>query len=180
MPKKPQATHCHDSWLGHRQSDMAVVFLNGSLPPEAKAAKFKLLIYPVLAIPQHLMNTAEASLVNWLAKQLPSHCYLIGLSLGGMLCRAFAAQYPERVAGLITISSNLKFVANEQYPHAMARDDFDGFLSSWTENSQTCLKRFTGLLAQGDTQQRPLIRQLRSLESTIDPVAGGGPITAAG
>ena len=98
-------------------------------------AKFKPLIYPALAIPLGLMITAEASLVNWLAQQLPSHCFLIGLSLGGMLCRAFAAQHPERVAGLITISSNLKFVANEQYPHAMARDDFDGFLSSWAENT---------------------------------------------
>ena len=127
-----------------------------------------------------LDDYSEASLINWMAKHLPSKCYLIGLSLGGMLCRAFAAQHPERVAGLITISSNLKFVANEQYPHAMARDDFDGFLSSWAENSQTCLKRFTGLLAQGDTQQRPLIRQLRSIDSTIDSVAGGGLLQLLG
>ena len=60
-----------------------------------------------------LDDYSEASLINWMAQHLPSHCFLIGLSLGGMLCRAFAAQHPERVAGLITISSNLKFVANE-------------------------------------------------------------------
>ena len=77
-----------------------------------------------------LDDYSEASLISWMAHSLPSHCYLIGLSLGGMLCRAFAAQYPERVAGLITISSNLQFVASEQYPHAMAADNFNSFTDS--------------------------------------------------
>ena len=179
MPKKPQ---------------QPVVMIHGwgtdsqiwqSLPERLSATRGQCCQIQTLDLPGFgdtptLDEYTEASLVNWLAKQLPSHCYLIGLSLGGMLCRAFAAQYPERVAGLITISSNLKFVANEQYPHAMERHDFDGFLSSWTENSQTCLKRFTGLLAQGDTHQRPLIRQLRSIEPKIDPLAGAGLLQLLG
>lgn len=119
-----------------------------------------------------LDDYSEASLISWMAHSLPSHCYLIGLSLGGMLCRAFAAQYPERVAGLITISSNLQFVASEQYPHAMAADNFNSFTDSWAEDSQACLKRFAGLQSQGDIQQRQLIRILRGMESKIDTVAG--------
>ncbi len=119
-----------------------------------------------------LEDYSEASLMNWMAKSLPGQCYLVGLSLGGMLCRTFAANHPERVAGLITISSNLQFVASEEYPHAMPSDDFNGFLNSWSENSQTCLKRFHGLQSQGDRHQRHLIRTLRGMETNIDPVAG--------
>lgn len=119
-----------------------------------------------------LDDYSQASLVSWMADSLPSHCYLIGLSLGGMLCRAFAAQHPKRILGLITISSNLQFVASEQYPHAMTVHSFNSFIASWTEDSQTCLKHFAGLQSQGDLQQRQLIRTLRRIESAIDAVAG--------
>lgn len=119
-----------------------------------------------------LEDFSEANLLRWMASSLPDNCYLVGLSLGGMLCRAFAAQYPERVAGLITISSNLQFVASEDYSDAMAGDDFKNFLTSWTQDSQVCLKRFAGLQSQGDSQQRQLIRLLRGMESHIDSVAG--------
>lgn len=119
-----------------------------------------------------LDDYSEASLKRWMTGSLPNHCHLVGLSLGGMLCRAFAAEYPERVASLITISSNLQFVASEQYPHAMSAVNFNGFLDSWGQDSQTCLKRFSGLQSQGDIRHRQLIRTLRGMQSAIDPIAG--------
>ena len=63
-----------------------------------------------------LEEYTEQSLVEWLHAQLPDRCYLVGLSLGGMLCRAYAAKYPQSVMALITISTNLRFVANQEYP----------------------------------------------------------------
>ena len=119
-----------------------------------------------------LNDYSQASLLRWMADSLPSQCNLVGLSLGGMLCRAFAAEHPKRVVSLITISSNLQFVATEQYPHAMSGDSFNEFMTSWTQDSQACLKRFASLQAQGDAQQRQLIRTLRGIESKIDPTAG--------
>ena len=114
----------------------------------------------------------EQSLVDWLHSQLPQTCYLVGLSLGGMLCRSFTAQYPERVLGLVTLSTNLKFVADSHYSAAMPGTDFKLFSKVWDQDPMTCLDRFSGLQSQGDLKQRQLIRQLRSLNSDIDPVAG--------
>jgi len=120
---------------------------------------------------------SEQSLVDWLHAQLPSCCYLVGLSLGGMLCRAYAAAYPEQVRGLVAISTNLRFVADKQYPLAMSKADFKAFSDSWQHDPQACLKRFASLQSQGDQQQRQLIRQLRNIGSDIDPVGVGSLLT---
>lgn len=115
---------------------------------------------------------SEQSLVDWLYKEIPQPCYLIGLSLGGMLCRAFASEYPDKVIGLVTISTNLKFVADSGYKSAMPLADFELFSALWDNNPQVCLNRFAGLQAQGDHKQRQLIKQLRQLNSHIDFDAG--------
>jgi malonyl-CoA O-methyltransferase len=115
---------------------------------------------------------SEWSLNDWLYHQLPQSCYLIGLSLGGMLCRSFAAQYPDRILGLITLSTNLKFIADSQYSTAMPRADFDQFSAIWDQDPATCINRFLGLQAQSDQYQRQLTRQLRTMNSNIDILAG--------
>ena len=120
-----------------------------------------------------LEEYTEQSLVEWLHTQLPDRCYLVGLSLGGMLCRAYAAQYPKSVMALVTISSNLRFVATQEYPTAMSAEDFASFSASWSRDPQLCLNRFLGLQSQGDIQQRQLIKQLRSMEIEYDTEAAG-------
>ena len=121
---------------------------------------------------QPIDDYSEQSLIDWLYSQLPQTCYLVGLSLGGMLCRSFAAQYPERVLGLITLSTNLKFVADSNYSSAMPSADFQQFSAIWDQDPSACLNRFFGLQAQGDHQQRQLIRQLRNMSANIDAVGG--------
>ena len=116
-------------------------------------------------------NYTEQSLVDWLQAQLPQPCYLVGLSLGGMLCRSFAAQHPETVLGLVTLSTNLKFVADGHYHSAMPTADFKHFSSLWDQSPTACLNRFSGLQAQGDQQQRQLTRQLRRMNTEIDTLA---------
>jgi len=120
-----------------------------------------------------LEEYSEQSLVDWLHTQLPERCYLVGLSLGGMLCRAYAAQYPKAVRAMVTISTNLRFVANRQYASAMCEADFTSFSCGWDRDPQLCLKRFAGLQSQGDLQQRQLIRQLRNMDMDFDPVGAG-------
>ena len=119
-----------------------------------------------------LPNYSETDLQQWMAELLPEGCYLIGLSLGGMLSCGFAARYPQRVAGLITLSSNSHFVANEANPAALDNHLYLGFLDAFRNDRDSCLKRFSGLQAQGDKQQRQLIRQLRSMQVTLDNHSG--------
>jgi malonyl-CoA O-methyltransferase len=127
---------------------------------------------PGVAGTKPLDSYSEKSLVDWFHSEIPEPCYLIGLSLGGMLCRAFAAQFPEDVVGLVTLSTNLKFVADAEYSQAMPASDFESFSAMWDDSPEACLNRFFGLQAQGDQAQRQLIKQLRQLNSNIDIDAG--------
>lgn len=119
-----------------------------------------------------LKDYSQASLIDWMAELLPQRCYLLGLSLGGMLSCAFAAKHPQRVEGLITLSSNLNFVASDNYSAAMPAEQFHSFAATWEEDNSDCLKRFCGLQTQGDSQQRQLIRQLRSMGAELDINSG--------
>ena len=123
---------------------------------------------PGVAGTKPLKSYSEQSLVDWLCSEIPEPCYLVGLSLGGMLCRAFAAQFPDNVIGLVTISTNLKFVADPKYSQAMPLSDFESFSAMWNDSPKACLNRFFGLQAQGDQSQRQLIKQLRKLNSDVD------------
>ena len=114
-----------------------------------------------------LDDYSEQSLLDWLQSQLPKSCYLVGLSLGGMLCRAYAAQYPSAVAGVVTIATNTRFVADKQFAPAMPRADFKQFVGLWDQDPTSCLKRFKSLQAQGDQWQRQLISQLRSVNFKV-------------
>ena len=118
-----------------------------------------------------LDNYSEQHLLAWLGQQLPSVCHLIGLSLGGMLCRAYTARFPHRVAALITIATNRRFVATDDYPMAMSQADFSDFRDSWHQHPTQCLKRFKSLQCRDDRQQRQLIRQLNAMQTVMDPTA---------
>jgi len=135
---------------------------------------------PGFAQSPSLNHYSQEAVINWLAEILPERCYLLGLSLGGMLSCAFAAEYPQRVEGLITISSNLNFVASDSYSAAMPIEQYQGFAAAWEENNSDCLKRFCGLQTQGDSQQRQLIRQLRSMNSELHAESGAALLKLLG
>tara|TARA_B110000879_G_scaffold84436_2_gene116820 strand:- start:352 stop:1932 length:1581 start_codon:yes stop_codon:yes gene_type:complete len=153
-----------------------------SLPQQlSQFADVLTLDLPGFAQSPTLKDYSQASLVSWMAEVLPEQrCYLIGLSLGGMLSCAFAAQFPHRVEGLITISSNLRFVASNNYSQAMPTEQYVGFSAAWEESNSICLKRFCGLQAQGDSQQRQLMHQLRSMDGDVDGTAGAGLLKLLG
>ena len=127
-----------------------------------------------------LKHYSQTAVIDWLAEVLPERCYLLGLSLGGMLSCAFAAEYPQRVEGLITLSSNLNFVASDSYSTAMPSEQYQGFAAAWEESNSDCLKRFCGLQTQGDSQQRQLIRQLRSMHAVLDAESGAALLKLLG
>ena len=186
----PQAGLTAYPCSGVRLYTQPIVLLHGwgidsqiwqSLPEQlSEFADVLTLDLPGFAQSPSLNDYSQTAVINWLAEILPERCYLLGLSLGGMLGCAFAAEYPARVAGLITISSNLNFVASSSFSTAMPVEQYQGFAAAWEESNSDCLKRFCGLQTQGDSQQRQLIRQLRSMGGDLDSESGAALLKLLG
>lgn len=121
---------------------------------------------------------ASSDLNEWLDEldaSVPQDAWLGGWSLGGMLASELAARRGERCCGLLTLASNLSFVAHDQWPSAMAGETFDGFLAGCVADPRQTLKRFSLLCAQGCNDPRGLSRlMLASAPSTSPEVLMAG------
>ena len=114
----------------------------------------------------------SSDLEEWLDEldsTLPQDAWLGGWSLGGMLACELAARRGDRCCGLLTLASNPSFVAQDQWPSAMAGETFDAFLAGCAADPRGTLKRFSLLCAQGAEDARGLSRLL----------LGGAPHTSA-
>jgi malonyl-CoA O-methyltransferase len=96
-----------------------------------------------------------------LAELLPDQCVLVGWSLGGHLALRLATQNPGKVAGVITLATNLSFVASDIWPQAMPPSTFEDFAQAFDSDPAATLQRFCGLQAQGDRHRKTLLRDLR-------------------
>ncbi len=106
---------------------------------------------------------------------IPERSVLLGWSLGGMLATHIALYHPARVTALVTLASNLQFVANSQWPWAMPKVTFDAFYQSYADNPPSTLKRFCRLISQGDQSLREQKHFLHSLiSSQPEPSRKGG------
>lgn len=103
------------------------------------------------------------NLIASIVKLLPPRCVLMGWSLGGMLATKIASQYPERISSLITLATNVSFVASEHWPTAMHADTFAQFRAGFVENNALSLKRFMALVAQNDEREKLVLKGLRAL-----------------
>ncbi|TQV71864.1 malonyl-ACP O-methyltransferase BioC [Exilibacterium tricleocarpae] len=106
-------------------------------------------------------NDGLESLLQGLRQKLPRRCVLLGWSLGGMLACRYAHRYPQRVAGVITLASNLCFVARPGWPSAMPNDVFQTFAEDFRRRPAVTLQRFDGLQARGDRRERAVLKWLR-------------------
>lgn len=98
-----------------------------------------------------------------LAEQLPEKTLLCGWSLGGMLAVRMAARYPQKIIGLVTLAANVRFVANQQWPHGMPAETFATFCDLFAESPEQALKRFVSLEVFGDYQSRAQKQWLQGL-----------------
>ncbi|WP_025732808.1 alpha/beta fold hydrolase [Carnimonas nigrificans] len=97
-----------------------------------------------------------------------------GWSLGGMLASRLAERAPQRFAGLVTIASNARFSASEEWPQALDAAVFDDFRARFRRDPLATRQRFALLCSQG-ARQRSLIATLRAqLGDVSDPVGEAG------
>lgn len=94
---------------------------------------------------------------------LPEKAVLIGWSLGGMIAVNIAARYPQKISHIITLATNTKFVASRDYETAMPLAVNRQFNKGFATDAPQTLKLFSGLLAQGDANERNLLKQVRKL-----------------
>lgn len=94
--------------------------------------------------------------------------HFVGWSLGGMLAQVFAEQKPELVTSVVSVASNARFVASEEWPSACLPEVFQQFVDGFIQDSKQCRKKFSFLHMQGDSERKFLQKFFRSLDGGID------------
>lgn len=91
----------------------------------------------------------------------PPRAAWLGWSLGGMTALAAASLAPERVERLVTVASTPKFVACEDWPHAIAEKALNEMAASLAGDYHDTVKNFLALQVLGDENAQALLRDLR-------------------
>lgn len=135
------------------------------LPALHNIARVTCIDLPGFGGSEMLADYSLDAVLAYIEPQLPSNAVVMGWSLGGMLAVQLAARFPQKISGVISLAANLKFVATADYPWAMAPKVNRHFNLGFEQDPQATLKLFTGLLAQGDEQERALLKQLRRVDT---------------
>ena len=100
-------------------------------------------------------------IANRVAAQLEADTELVGWSLGGHVAVSIALAYPEKVSRLILIAATPCFVNRDDWPHGVAAEVFDQFAASLAADYAGTIRRFLSLQAQGSSEMREVLAQLR-------------------
>lgn len=96
---------------------------------------------------------------------LPTGCVLLGWSLGGMLACQLASS--PKVKGLITLAANPSFIARPHWPEALEAEVLANFHSSFAQDPNATLQRFSQLQAQGHPNRKALLAQVKALAPAL-------------
>ena len=108
-----------------------------------------------LNLPGHGGSDEHDDWIEALAEHLSeSPAIIVGWSLGGMIGMQLALRYPEKVKGLVLISTTPSFCNRSNWNHGCQQETFDAFESGIKENSPKTLSRFFMLMLQGDAINR--------------------------
>lgn len=114
------------------------------------------------------------ALLDMLLPVLPDRAIYLGWSLGAMVATELAAAYPERVAALVRVAANGRFVADSSWPQGMAKEVFTGFQASLADAPDKTLRRFQLLQVKGDAQAKALLSVLQGADISIGHGADAG------
>lgn len=108
-------------------------------------------------------------LLQTLLQQMPSQAIVMGYSLGGMLAMQLAQRFPQHIAAVITLASNQRFVASDDYPMAMAAENFAHFQQGLQTQPDKTLKRFMALQVRGAEASKTLLKEISALATQAPP-----------
>lgn len=103
------------------------------------------------------------SVSNQVANILPERCLLLGWSLGGMIATQIAADYSEKIAGLITVASSPKFVKSDDWSNAVEPNILNTFIDSLSTDYKATLERFLAIQSMGSKTQKQDIAALKKI-----------------
>ncbi len=106
----------------------------------------------------------DAGNVERESRAFPTNYFVIGFSLGGVVASNELSSLFNGCEGLITVSTNAKFIECDGWPCALARNEFEGFssaLDSSSESTEKTLRRFAALQCKGSPAMREEIAYLR-------------------
>lgn len=87
--------------------------------------------------------------------------YLLGWSLGGLVAKAFALKYPNKVKKLVSVASSPCFVSNDDWQYAMPIDILESFISYLEEDYEATLIRFLAIQTMGSETQKEDMKLLK-------------------
>jgi pimeloyl-[acyl-carrier protein] methyl ester esterase len=118
-------------------------------------------------VPDCEPHTLE-NLAARVASDAPQRCAVVGWSLGAQVALTWARERPQQVGALVLIGATPCFVRRSAWDCAMDAATFDRFDVSVRANAASALDRFVSLQAQGDDDERRVIRRLRAAISGVD------------
>jgi malonyl-CoA O-methyltransferase len=111
-----------------------------------------------------------AGLLSAVLEQVPERAVYLGWSVGGQLATLLAERAPQRVSALVTLCSNPRFVAADNWP-GMAPDAFAEFTELYQQKPSKALQRFDVLQSLNGQlrDRRSLLNELAGLRGQRDP-----------
>jgi pimeloyl-[acyl-carrier protein] methyl ester esterase len=108
---------------------------------------------------------------------------LLGWSLGSLVALRIAQRHPQRIARLVLVCATPRFVAGDDWAHAMERQTLTRFGDELAVAYRLTLQRFLSLQVQGSEDGRRTLATLREAlfargEPSRDVLAGGLDILA--
>lgn len=98
----------------------------------------------------------------------PERAHWLGWSLGATLGLHLASRCRERVASLVMLAGNARFVRATDWPHAMDPALLSQFATDMMRDYHATLMRFLALQTWGLEEGRAIVKQLRERVSECD------------
>lgn len=103
-----------------------------------------------------------ADMAGIVLQQAPQRAWWLGWSMGGLVASQIALSQPERVRGLITVSSSPCFTAHDEWP-GIRPEVLTGFQHQLSHDFQRTVGRFLALQTLGTESARQDARLLKSV-----------------
>lgn len=103
-----------------------------------------------------------AVIADTLAEAFPLPVHVLGWSLGGLLAQFWAARHANAVRSLALVATSPRFVRDDSWPHAQAREAIEGVASNLDTAFDLTLERFLALQMMGAPAARDTLKALKA------------------